>query len=370
MARIYKLKNKDGSVLYPVTVGDAIAVDGSTLTGRLADIVTKIGGKADKSHTHAISNISGLQGALDGKAAVGHNHDSSYLGINATAAEAQKLTVDAGSLNVPVYFSNGVPVSTGRTLSDAASKGVVTVISDVASTDLPTAKAVVDYVSAQMTSVLSYKGTVSSTSSLPSEAKTGDVYVVGTNGSYNGVACEVGDYIICRVGGAAPQWDIVNGENQVSNSAATLAWDTEVKIATVDGTDITVKLPAKPADKILVDGILKGDGTGAVSAATAGVDFLAPVSAVNGTAPANQIIMNVTQSTNGQISVVKSGFTIATSVPAGAKFTDTTYGLATADASGLMDSSDKAWLDKTIVAEQVSATEYDDTAITNVITGS
>ena len=37
---------------------------------------------ADDSHNHVISNIDGLQSALDGKAASNHNHDSDYAAIN------------------------------------------------------------------------------------------------------------------------------------------------------------------------------------------------------------------------------------------------------------------------------------------------
>ena len=39
-------------------------------------------GKAESEHTHIISDVTGLQTALDGKASSSHNHDSTYAGIN------------------------------------------------------------------------------------------------------------------------------------------------------------------------------------------------------------------------------------------------------------------------------------------------
>lgn len=104
-----------------------------------------------------------------------------------------------------------------------------------------------------MTSALTYKGTIGSSgatvSALPAAHKVGDVYVVKTAGTYAGKAVEVGDYIICNTAGSTASdahWDVINGENQVQNSNATLSWGTQSTIATVDGTSITVTMPANP----------------------------------------------------------------------------------------------------------------------------
>ena len=43
-----------------------------------ADYKNADAGKADKNHNHAISDVTGLQTALDGKADAGHNHDGDY----------------------------------------------------------------------------------------------------------------------------------------------------------------------------------------------------------------------------------------------------------------------------------------------------
>ena len=91
-----------------------------------------------------------------------------------------------------------------------------------------------------------YQGTIGTggtITTLPtaSASNKGYVYMVKTAGTYDGKACEVGDMIISN--GAS--WDIVNGENQVTNSNATItvpATNTagsSVTLATVDGTNIT-----------------------------------------------------------------------------------------------------------------------------------
>jgi hypothetical protein len=102
-----------------------------------------------------------------------------------------------------------------------------------------------------LTAVLTYKGTVGSNgdyTSLPSSHEVGDVYVVSSASTFAGQSCEVGDYIICKTSRSTASdndWNVVNGENQVSNSAATLAAaGSNVTIATVDGTNITISTPA------------------------------------------------------------------------------------------------------------------------------
>lgn len=104
-------------------------------------------------------------------------------------------------------------------------------------------------IDAALASVLKYKGTVNANSDLPATHKVGWVYVVATDGTYVGKACEVGDYIICKVEGTTANnahWDVVNGENQVADNNPTLSWGTKSKVATVDGTDIHVTMPANP----------------------------------------------------------------------------------------------------------------------------
>ena len=84
--------------------------------------------KSDKTHTHAVADVSGLQSALNGKAAqtdldaletvvagkANASHTHNYAGsssVGGAATSANKLNTNAGDTNTPVYFSNGIPVA-------------------------------------------------------------------------------------------------------------------------------------------------------------------------------------------------------------------------------------------------------------------
>ena len=124
-----------------------------------------------------------------------------------------------------------------------------------------------DAVNVALTSVLKYKGTLGTggtITTLPTatSAHVGHVYVVKTSGEYANVdvnidgtnetspskkSLEAGDYVIGTWNGSAYMWSAVNGENQVEDKAATLTVpytttaSTATTIATVDGTNITLK---------------------------------------------------------------------------------------------------------------------------------
>lgn len=100
-----------------------------------------------------------------------------------------------------------------------------------------------------LTSALKYKGIVDGSSKkLPATHSAGDVYVASASFTTTTTETDVeysvesGDYFISN----GTIFNVVNGENQVSNANATLAWNYSTKIATVDGTDIYVKLPSNP----------------------------------------------------------------------------------------------------------------------------
>lgn len=107
------------------------------------------------------------------------------------------------------------------------------------------------WIEGKLTKVLIYQGTVSSTADVSaklSEAKPGYVYVANasfsTLASQTGVGYNVesGDYFIFN---DSRKFDVINGENQVSNANATLSVGSSTTIATVDGTEIKVSLPEK-----------------------------------------------------------------------------------------------------------------------------
>ena len=144
-----------------------------------------------------------------------------------------------GSANKTLAFKEGTNI-------DISNNGGTLTIS---TTGVPTTSEMNTAIATALTSALKYKGTVANSSALTSADKTqGSVYVASasftTTATQTGKAytVEAGDYFISN----GTTFDVVNGENQVSNANATLAWNTSTKIATVDGTDIYVKLPSNP----------------------------------------------------------------------------------------------------------------------------
>lgn len=488
MGKIYKLSDKNGNVLYPMTIGDAIAVDGATLSKKITTEATQTArgmmSAADKKKLDGIAEgATANTGTVTGvtiKAGDGIKiNDQSAIttsgertisladsGVDASTYTSVKvdkygrvtkgenpttlkgygiedakivdgtIILGANSITPLSDGSNYVTLNgsqnltnktyNGFTLDKACAKDVDDATMSSSSTNLPTSKAVAAYVDSALVSVLKYQGTVTSTSGLPANHKVGHVYVVAEAGTYAGQSCEVGDYIICKTAGTTANnshWDVINGENQVSDNNPTLNWGTKSTVATVDGTNIHVTMPSNPAankadkattlagygitdakivngtitlgntsitplteqqdvsgkqDKINVSGILKGNGSGNVSAAAAGTDYLKPVTAVNtptaDTSSVTQIISGVTQTTSGQITVKKSAFTIAKSVPSDAKFTDTTYNDVTTSVHGLMTPNMLTKLNgieegaTKIVSTAVTNTEYNDSTILSIIT--
>ena len=489
MGKIYKLSDKNGNVLYPMTIGDAIAVDGATLTKKITTEATQTargmmsaadkkkldgiatGATANKGTVTGVTIKAGTGIAVDNQTQITTSGERtiSLAASGVSAGTYKSVTVDtygrvtngsnpttlggygitdakivdgtitlgANSITPLTDGSNYVTLNgkqaltnktyNGYTLAAACAKAVDETTMSSSSTNLPTSKAVAAYVNGALVSVLKYQGTVTKTSGLPATHKVGYVYVVAEAGTYAGKSCEVGDYIICKTTGTTASdadWDVVNGENQVSDKNPTLNWGAKSTVATVDGTDIHVTMPSNPAankadkattlagygitdakivdgtitlgtatitpltrhqdisgkqNKITASGILKGNGTGSVSAAVAGTDYLAPVTAVTtptaDTSSVTQIISGVTQTTLGQITVKKSAFTIAKSVPSNAKFTDTTYNDVTTSSHGLMTPAMLTKLNgieegaTKIVSTAVTSTEYNDSSILSIITG-
>ena len=164
--------------------------------------------------------------------------------LNTRVTTLENNTVSGSGLTAnKLVLGNG-----GRTVK-TSTYGVTTTAPSSSSNDttIPTSKAVWDAFGS-VASALKYKGTVASNSALPATHSVGDVYVVSTAGTFAGKACEVGDYLVCKTAGTSANdahWDVLNGENQVSNAGASLAAAGQsATIATVDGTDITVTTPS------------------------------------------------------------------------------------------------------------------------------
>lgn len=81
------------------------AYDGSA--AKSFNITAASVGAATSSHSHSISNVSGLQDALNGKAASSHNHNSSYVSALGTNGNYLTWTKNSTTNNITVpYASN------------------------------------------------------------------------------------------------------------------------------------------------------------------------------------------------------------------------------------------------------------------------
>lgn len=216
---------------------------------------TSIKGEIDAAEQNAKAYTDGLIAGLDAEKSQAAGADG--LALSITEVDG-KITAISGSIAANTYDAHGAAAAVLGQSGDADSSATVygakayadTKKSEVvgASTDLASANTINgakkyadDAVAAAMTSIagaLVHKGVVNSNADLPAAAnvETGWQYTVATAGTYDGAAMEVGDYLIWNGTG----WDKVNGENQVTNEGASLVIGTATKVATVDGTDITV----------------------------------------------------------------------------------------------------------------------------------
>jgi len=58
-----------------------VVPDASFAISKVTNLQTTLDGKAAATHTHVINDVTGLQAALDGKASTSHNHDSAYVAL-------------------------------------------------------------------------------------------------------------------------------------------------------------------------------------------------------------------------------------------------------------------------------------------------
>jgi len=88
------------------------ALDGkasTTHTHAISDVTnlqSTLNGKASSSHTHAISDVTGLQTALDGKAAASHTHTPSQIQDWGSESPSGLSAVDASSTQINLSWSH------------------------------------------------------------------------------------------------------------------------------------------------------------------------------------------------------------------------------------------------------------------------
>ena len=124
-----------------------------------------------------------------------------------------------------------------------------------------------------------YKGTVDSQHPLPTQdVQPGWTYVVAENGTYAGVACEVGDMIIAKDN--TPAWNVVNGENQYEFTDVTVAVGGGLTtIGTIDGAALKI---AVTDDYATLVGTADADNVQSPTVATGQINVLSRVEETNG----------------------------------------------------------------------------------------
>lgn len=229
------------------------------------------------SVSNSALTIKGISEA-DGKIAVGTNTDNdiivnfdgSYDGNSNKVATVSTVTGAIAGLNGSHTVTAGVVDYSGSTQGAAATKEIVfkgaTETAGIVSTN-NNADATLYFTSAPtdtdplvvksdlsgIVGAMVYKGVVNSNNDLPTASTSGVIpgwtYVVATAGTYAGKNCEVGDMIIVKSVTTEPasiEFNVINGENQVTNNNANItagaASGSETTIATVDGVEIKARV--------------------------------------------------------------------------------------------------------------------------------
>ena len=216
---------------------------------------------------------------------------------------------------------------------------------------------------------MTYKGTIGSSgatiTALPdTTAKTGWTYKVLTAGTYAGQKCEVGDMIICLTDGStstAATWNVIQTNIDGAVTGPSSSVDSHVvtfngstgKIVKDSGFTIGKSVPSNAVftDTHYTTNIYAGSGTAANASTT------------NGN---TKVTIADNTTVRGSVTIKGTGATTVTSNASGVvtiNSTNTTYGVASTTANGLMSSSDKSKLDgiasganKTTVDSALSST--------------
>lgn len=274
--QLHDYENGNAVEISPVTIPDAVVDPTSqkNLTDILSGKVDAVSGKGLSTNDYTTTEKNKLAGIASGAEVNQNAFANVKVGSTTIAADAKSdtLTLTAGSNVTLTPDASGDSITIAATDTKYTAMTATEANTGTATTERSiTAKVLGDYVKSQIDSKIAaadamiYKGTIGTggtVTALPATHSTGWTYKVITAGTYAGVACEVGDMIICLTDGT---------------SANNSHW-------TVVQTN--------------VDGAVTG-----------------PASATSG----NVAVFN---GTTGKV-IKDSGFTIAKSVPANAVFTDT-----------------------------------------------
>ena len=264
--------------------------------------------KANISHNHTIANVDGLQSALDGKAASGHTHSDVYT-------ETEVDTMLSGKANTSHTHTIANITNLQSTLDGKAAASHGTHVSY--STTAP---------------VMDGSASVGTASTV---ARSAHKHPTDTS--------------------RAAQSSLDSHPSNKSNPhGVTLAQlgvtSTAAELNALDGITATV------TELNYVDGVTSNIQTQLNGKAASGHthNYAGSSSAGGAATSANKLNTDAGSSTQPVYFAngipVKTTYTLAKSVPADAKFTDTTYGVSTSSANGLMSASDKAKIEGMVLA--------------------
>lgn len=229
----------------------------------------------DNSHTHNYAGSSSAGGAATSANALNFVHTNEILMGNTNAQAGihinhRRVLNGATSDNTAItdyYFKNGNGATTGVTVhaanfnglaakatSDSDGNTIKTTYAKLASpalTGTPTAPTAADgtnttqlattaFVMSQFkyNDAMIYKGVVNANSDLPATHYQGWTYKVATAGTYVGIACEIGDMIICNTDGTSANnahWNVI--QTNIDGAVTSSSTDpVDNAIARFDGT--------------------------------------------------------------------------------------------------------------------------------------
>lgn len=305
--------------------------------------------------------------------------------LSGTASTASKLSTSAGSGTQPVYFKDGVPVATTYTLGKS-------VPSDAKFTDTNTWRGVQNNLTSTATdqSLSAAMGKKLNEEKAPASGSNNYVRVwnSGTvggtdNASLNDLAKQ--HFAMAMVNNATD--NPTGGKNWVHaismnwTNGSNAAWVSQIALGVAASNGMWYRTTGGNVVGAAWKRVLDSSNYTDYAASKSHTHNYAGSSSAGGSAT-SAVKLDSSAGSATQPVYFSGGkpaactYTLGKSVPSDAKFTDTTYGVATASANGLMSSTDKTKLDDfgKVVSIQKSiklTTDWQDTGITgtNLETG-
>lgn len=202
---------------------------------------------ADDSHNHVISNIDGLQSALDGKASSSHNHDSAY-DVKGAAAEALDTANDYTDEQIAALLdgADDATLDSIKELADAIKENdsAIDALNDIASGK---ANATHTHAISDVTNLQSTLNAKAAASDLTSHTGNTTVHITSTERSNWNTAYNHSQVAHAPADAEANQ----NAFGKITVGSTTIEADAEVDTLTLVGSNVTIT-PDATNDKITI----------------------------------------------------------------------------------------------------------------------